>query len=270
MDGESTHKTYYCERTATIAMGIRREAMQNIILDLCGGTGAWSQPYREAGYDVRVLTLPEYDVTCIDFNADSEYLCFSRREYTGVTFMHMGVETKEYKQVTQKVCHWHDIIGILAAPTCTMFSLARTTAKTPRDFGEGMELVKACLNIIWRAREEGGVRFWALENPMGYLRQFLGKPALTFDPCDYGDTYTKKTDLWGYFKEPRKSRRALTEDEMLACKMNSRKLPSLPQGYVLPQGWNLTAAKRSMTSAHFANAFFRANNPLRLKGDGNG
>ena len=33
-----------------------------IILDLCGGTGAWSRPYREAGYDVRVITLPEYDV----------------------------------------------------------------------------------------------------------------------------------------------------------------------------------------------------------------
>jgi len=24
-----------------------------IILDLCGGTGAWSLPYKEAGYDVR-------------------------------------------------------------------------------------------------------------------------------------------------------------------------------------------------------------------------
>lgn len=26
-----------------------------IILDLCGGTGAWSKPYSDAGYDVRVL-----------------------------------------------------------------------------------------------------------------------------------------------------------------------------------------------------------------------
>ena len=33
-----------------------------IILDLCGGTGAWSAPYKDAGYDVRVITLPEYDV----------------------------------------------------------------------------------------------------------------------------------------------------------------------------------------------------------------
>lgn len=29
-----------------------------IILDLCGGTGSWSKPYRDAGYDVRLITLP--------------------------------------------------------------------------------------------------------------------------------------------------------------------------------------------------------------------
>lgn len=33
-----------------------------IILDLCGGTGSWSKPYKEAGYDVRNITLPEFDV----------------------------------------------------------------------------------------------------------------------------------------------------------------------------------------------------------------
>lgn len=34
-----------------------------IILDLCGGTGAWSKPYKDAGYDVRNITLPTYDIT---------------------------------------------------------------------------------------------------------------------------------------------------------------------------------------------------------------
>ena len=33
--------------------------MSKIILDLCGGTGSWSHPYKDAGYDVRVITLPE-------------------------------------------------------------------------------------------------------------------------------------------------------------------------------------------------------------------
>lgn len=36
--------------------------MNKIILDLCGGTGAWSAPYKAAGYDVRVITLPEHDI----------------------------------------------------------------------------------------------------------------------------------------------------------------------------------------------------------------
>ena len=36
--------------------------MSKIILDLCGGTGSWSKPYKENGYDVRVITLPEHDV----------------------------------------------------------------------------------------------------------------------------------------------------------------------------------------------------------------
>lgn len=34
-----------------------------IILDLCGGTGSWSKPYRDNGYEVRVATLPDFDVT---------------------------------------------------------------------------------------------------------------------------------------------------------------------------------------------------------------
>ena len=33
-----------------------------IILDLCGGTGAWSKPYKEAGYDVKIITLPDNDI----------------------------------------------------------------------------------------------------------------------------------------------------------------------------------------------------------------
>ena len=35
---------------------------KKIILDLCGGTGSWSRPWLLNGYDVRVITLPEYDV----------------------------------------------------------------------------------------------------------------------------------------------------------------------------------------------------------------
>src|SRR3990167_9195672 len=106
-----------------------------------------------------------------------------------------------------------DIYGILAAPPCTMFSLARTRAKTPRNFNEGMNIIRSCLEIIWFVRERHALKFWALENPMGYLRQFLGKPPFTFHPTDFGQRYTKRTDLWGYYNIPTKRPIELTEEE---------------------------------------------------------
>ena len=39
-----------------------------VILDLCGGTGSWSKPYKDAGYDVLVFVASEYEdlgrITC--------------------------------------------------------------------------------------------------------------------------------------------------------------------------------------------------------------
>lgn len=154
-----------------------------------------------------------------------------------------------------------EVYGVLAAPTCTMFSFARTTAKTPRDFEEAMRLVRKCLEVIWfcRASTKSQLRFWAMENPVGYLRQFLGKPRFTFSPEEYGENFTKKTDIWGYFNEPAKSPRKMTEEERFLCAQNNRRLPELPEGYVMPEGWNRQAARRSMTSRKFAEAFYKAN-----------
>lgn len=186
-----------------------------IILDLCGGTGAWSRPYTEAGYDVRVVTLPGQDIR---------------------TFSIQGLTGRVH--------------GIFAAPPCTMFSLARTTAKTPRDTKQGMELVAACLHIIWECYHWGKPAWWALENPQGLLRYFLGKPALTFNPCDYGDAYTKRTDLWGRFTEPKRTPVEVTDEMRKRLAINNRPLPKIPGGQ---------AARRAMTSPGFARAFFEAN-----------
>ena len=189
---------------------------------MCGGTGAWSKPYQEAGYDIRNITLPKHDV----------------RDYVPPD----------------------NVYGILAAPPCTMFSLARTRAKKPRDFQEGMENVKACLNIIWKCRykpkycKDDCLKFWALENPMGFLRQFLGYPVLTFNPSDFGDNYTKKTDLWGYFNIPKTNKIKLTVTEKQRCKINNRKLPSIS---------DITGSKqtdrRAITPQGFAKAFYESN-----------
>lgn len=198
--------------------------MTKTIIDLCGGTGAWSKPYKDNGYNVINVTHPHYDV--FDWN--------------------------EYKDMDE-------VYGILAAPTCTHFSFARTTGSTPRDLEGAYELVHRCLEIIRYCRFHKGLKFWALENPKGYLRQIIGKPFLEFDPCDYGANYTKRTDIWGYFNPPKKSKRVMTEEERARCAVNSRVLPELPEDYALPDDFRPQQARRSMTDEHFALAFYKAN-----------
>ena len=217
---------------------------EKIILDLCGGTGAWSRPYKEAGYDVKVITLPRHDLFKTYF--------FEENGKRMICFTASGYDKDEIVVPVEK------IYGILAAPTCTMFSLARTTAKTPRDFHEGMALVDKCMWIIQEVRHDHKI-FWALENPMGYLRQFLGRPPLTFNPNDYGDPYTKKTDLWGFYNIPKKSPVPLTDQQMRDMSINNRMLEQLPEDYVLPDNFNRQAARRSITPKGFANAFYKAN-----------
>ena len=213
---------------------------KKVILDLCGGTGAWSAPYKKNGYTVHNITLPDYDILKTEIRHLYKDMFFHGEKTLGIS------------------CD--EIYGILAAPDCTQFSLARTRAKIERDFREGMKLVKACLNIIWECRYEpkyrkdGALKFWSLENPMGFLRQFLGKPVFTFDPCDFGDPYTKKTDLWGYFNIPKKSPIILTEEQIKQCKINNRKLPSISEITNSKQ-----ADKRAITPSGFANAFYKVN-----------
>ena len=148
--------------------------MSKIILDLCGGTGSWSKPYKENGYDVRVVTLPKNDV-------------------------------REYQPP-------ENVYGILAAPPCDQFSFAKTTGK-PRQLENAWSIVRACLDIIAQCNsiesaysKTTKLKFWALENPNGLLKRFLGKPAYEFNPYDFGDDYKKKTHLWGWFNDPKKIR----------------------------------------------------------------
>jgi len=195
--------------------------MAKIILDLCGGTGAWSKPYLEAGYDVRNITLPKYDVRAFEPPMN--------------------------------------VYGILAAPPCPMFSFCRTNAKQPRELRGGMELVIACLNIIWECQyrlkkdtqKKPPLKFWVLENPRGMLNWFLGKPVLEFQPYEYGDNYKKRTCLWGYFNIPRKN----------PVKCNTLKFDRLKTKEIHYEGnehlsWT---ARRAITPQGFAEAFFKAN-----------
>lgn len=177
--------------------------MTRLILDLCGGTGAWSKPYADAGYDVIIV------------DADQDVRLF---------------------HTTAKV---H---GILAAPPCT--HLAGSGARWWAEKGKGalleaLSIVDACLRVVLLTQPE----WWCLENPVGRLVHFIGKPKMYFDPCDYGDPYTKKTCLWGNFNEPVKNPVEPTEGGKI-----HRMPPSPDRGKL-----------RSITPPGFAKVFFEAN-----------
>lgn len=213
-----------------------------ILLDLCGGTGSWSKPYKDAGYTVHVITLPKYDLMKTTFTDDKIFFSNEKGEIN----------------LSVRKCN---VYGILAAPTCTMFSMARTVAKTPRDLKGAMELVSMCLRIIWECQYSGKrLSFWALENPKARLRWFMGMPVLAFNPYDFGDPHRKPTDIWGNFNSDlKRSPVALDENQRKQSQQNSQEMAPLPSDYVLPDNFSRRAAQRSITPKGFAHAFFKAN-----------
>jgi len=199
-----------------------KENKDKIILDLCGGTGAWSKPYKDNGYTVINVTLPKYDVRLYEPPKN--------------------------------------VYGILAAPPCTMFSFARTNAKKSRNLNEGMSLILGCLRIIWQCQyqiksdttKESPLKFWALENPYyGMLRWFLGEPAFIFNPYDFGDNYKKETALWGYFNIPRVN--PINCDKPKFDKLKTKEIHSEYYGKLTRQ------ERRAITPMGFATAFYEAN-----------
>lgn len=191
--------------------------MRKIILDLCGGTGAWSKPYKDAGYDVRVITLPEQDVRTYE-PPDNVY-------------------------------------GILAAPPCTHFSVSGAQYWKAKDADgrtfEDISILTACLMIIAKAKP----KFWAIENPIGRMKHLLGIPKLIFNPCDYGDAYTKKTCLWGEFNDLIK-----TPVEPIFVRDNGIGKKKYSLIHMKTGGKSAkTKELRSITPQGFAQAFFKAN-----------
>jgi hypothetical protein len=196
--------------------------MKKVILDLYAGTGSWSFPYRRAGYEVIPVTLPRKNVL--------EYM------------------------PPPPLCS--KIYGILAAPPCTQLSLARTSAMTARNFSEALLNVKACLEIVWRCALHGNLKFWALENPVGLLRRFLGDPPFTFNPYDFGDPWTKRTDLWGNYSRPGYRYTAPLYSIEHAAK---NQIPALLKLRGVPLAGLVASDFRAVTPPGFAMEFYKSN-----------
>lgn len=194
------------------------ENSHKIILDLCGGTGAWSKPYREAGYDVRLITLPDNDV----------------RTY----------EPPE------------NVYGILAAPPCTEFAVSGATCwknKEKHLLQDALDIVESVMLIILQCNP----LFWVLENPVGRLRKYIGRPIYTFNPHEYGDPYTKKTCLWGNFKIPTPIINYV-EPKFVVMKDGKRMSQNHYDSFIKMNG-EKRREFRSITPPGFAKAFFEAN-----------
>lgn len=221
----------------------KRHLSKRIILDLCGGTGSWSKPYKDEGYDVRLITLPEWDVV----------------NYAK-TFDHDSI----------------GVHGIFAAPPCDCFSVSGAQYWKTKDAdgrtAKALEIVDSCLEIIYRHKPV----WWALENPVGRLKRLrkpsLGEPDLIYNPCEYGgylapdeksfdhhlmppqDAYSKKTLLWGVFKIPPKR---VVEPIIVRDSVRNRAYSTIHMG----TGGKSEKTKelRSRTPQGFAKAFFTVN-----------
>lgn len=192
---------------------------------------------------MEVITLPEYDVTKVEYGSNA------------MEFIRQDVHYKDSLTVL-----YEDVYGILAAPPCTEFSIAK--GGRPRDFESGVEVMSACLRVIWQCRVHGKPKFWALENPVGFMQQFLGRPHFKFEHWQYGDLGIKPTYIWGYFKEPKptvKERPGLLSIMYKDGHIHGRGManPVCPPEY---KELNLDrAAVRAITPVGFARAFFKAN-----------
>jgi site-specific DNA-cytosine methylase len=208
----------YCSDLCRVTYNRNKTVTDNpaekTILSLCDYTGNWCKPYRDAGYNVIQIDM-------------------------------------KHGQDVRLLRSQGLVYGILAAPPCTVFCVAGNRwTRTPEEMREALSVVDACLRLVATCRPV----FWALENPTGKLKHYLGEPDFRFDPCDYGDPYTKKTCLWGTFNAPRPSQQIKPIEK--------------PSGhhsidaYLKQQGYKLgiqRAQLRSMTPMGFAYAFFAAN-----------
>lgn len=203
-----------------------------VILDLCGGTGAWSKPYKDNGYDIQVIDVMK------KFG---------------------GIDVRTYTPPD-------NVYGILAAPPCTEFSIAKNH-NIERDYETGMEIVDACLRII----KESKPTFWALENPIGMLSKFLGKPNYSFQPYEFGDPWTKRTMIWGEFNKPKKQYKTFEECPNKIPELYvrpGRKTPSIAFNHVGHKKYiksfdafraETDAEFRAITPQGWAHAFYKAN-----------
>lgn len=149
------------------------------VLSLFDHSGNWPRPYAEQGHNVISLDLKSgVDIASID----CQWLADNVLDDYGA------------------------VDAVLAAPPCTDFARSGAQYWPAKDADGRTEASVHLVRQVMRAVNFLQPKFWAMENPVGRLNRCVPELAKFgpwyFDPCDFGDPYTKRTGLWGTFTAP--------------------------------------------------------------------
>jgi hypothetical protein len=214
------------------------------IVSIYDATGNWPAEYIQNGYGVILW----------DYKYEGDILAgFTRL----VLFIKEAIEAG------------YHLAGCLFAPPCThmagsgarWWELKDKQSPADGDVWNEVEYHKAyieiCLHLVQLFKPMFPKLWWALENPIGRLETLLPHfkqyRSMTFNPCDYGDAYTKKTILWGEFNTDLPK----TPVKPVMYELNGKK-----GSYMwakLGGKSERTKALRSATPMGFAKAFYQAN-----------
>ena len=154
--------------------GEKDMSKKNVILVLFEESGVMAEAYR--------TRYPDYEVRAFDILRDPSE----------------DVRLQDWTP-------YHDRVrGIFMFPPCTEFALSG--ARWWKD--KAPALLEGALGLVWecaRVVAETNPDWYALENPVGRLKHYIGDWDFTFDPYEFAgwaddpdaEAYTKRTCIWG-------------------------------------------------------------------------
>jgi hypothetical protein len=225
-----------------------------LIVSLYDYTEQWPKPYIDAGYPVIVWD----------------------KKVEGDIFENWGSLVAQIENAIQAGYYPY---GLLAAPPCDDFAVsgarwfaAKDSCKERCGYNDMADnsvdlhimLADAVLLLMDYIKQLTGYRFsfWVMENPVGRLETLMPQMKqyrkMLFNPCDFGDPYTKKTILWGEFNS--NLSKTPVEPVFIEYKKKDGTITKFAPQFAKTGGKSeKTKSIRSATPAGFARAFFEAN-----------
>ena len=200
-----------------------------VILSLYDMSGSWAQPWRDAGFTV--VQMDTY------FGDDI-----------------MQINPLEF--VGQIEATYGPIVGILSACPCTSYAgsgarwWAQQHDKPSKEwvekkygfwaaeyFDAPVEYANFLVHFTQLYVEITDTAFHVLENPVGRIQEIAGlpRPTAQFQPSNFGDPYTKRTQLFGKFSPDLP---VANVDPVEGSKVQSKMSSSDPERSLTPEGFS--------------------------------